>query len=409
MKKRITIIGINYYPEDTAIGLYTSQLAEYFQSEGIEVKIITGFPYYPSWEISSEYQQKKLFLKERINGIDVFRYKQYVPKNPTFFKRIIHLLDFTFGSLINIFHIKKTDVVLCVVPFTSTIFLGKILSKLRQSKLWIHIQDFEFDVASDSDIVDKNSMNNIIFKILFWIEKKFLNQADIISTISTAMIKKLDQKVRENSRKYLLPNWVDIEEINPTTAKPHPYLKSKKFKILYSGNIGEKQNWEFFLLFVKELENNNDIEFIIVGNGSKKEWLVNKLTNHTNVKYYLPVTYDKLSDLLCNTDIHILFQKEDVIDTVMPSKILAMMASQKPSLVTGNLDSEVAAIIKKSNGGKYFESNNISEVVNFVYQLKKDKKLAIMYGEKSRKYVTEHFSKEKILNRFKNTFFRLID
>ncbi|MGY0426301.1 MAG: glycosyltransferase WbuB, partial [Polaribacter sp.] len=153
MKKSITIIGINYYPEDTAIGLYTSQLANYYNKKGIEVNVITGFPYYPAWKINSEYKSKKTFYKETSNGINIYRYKQYVPQNPTFFKRILHLLDFSLGAFFNLLKIKETDVVLCIVPFTATIFLGKILSKLKKAKLWVHIQDFEFDAVSDSNIV----------------------------------------------------------------------------------------------------------------------------------------------------------------------------------------------------------------------------------------------------------------
>ena len=42
----ITIITANFYPEDTAIGLYTSQFANYLKNEGYAVQVITGFPYY---------------------------------------------------------------------------------------------------------------------------------------------------------------------------------------------------------------------------------------------------------------------------------------------------------------------------------------------------------------------------
>ncbi len=405
MKKRITIIGINYYPEDSAIGLYTSQLAEYFQSEGIEVKIITGFPYYPSWEISAEYQQKKLFLKERINGIDVFRYKQYVPKNPSFIKRIIHLLDFTFGSMINIFYIKKTDVVLCIVPFTSTIIPGKILSKLRKAKLWVHIQDFEFDAASDASIINKK---NILLKALFSFESMLFNNADAISTISNAMLNKLLKKSKKDIPKYLLPNWVDVNRINPDTCIQHEYLKSNKFKILYSGNIGEKQDWKFYLEVAKRLEINTRVDLVVVGDGGKKEWLINKLKDHPNVKYYEPVVYNDLSNLLCSADVHILFQKDNIIDTVMPSKILAMMASQKPSIITGNLKTEVATIITESKGGFYFESNNIDSVLSSLHELFRNKDRSEYFGANARNYVIKNFSSEQILDKFKQSFDEII-
>lgn len=407
MKKRITIIGINYYPEDTAIGLYTSQLAEYFVKNNIEVDVITGFPYYPAWKINSAYKFKKTFYKEIINGVTVIRHKQYVPKNPVLFKRILHLLDFTLGSFINLFKIKKTDVVLCIVPFIGSVFIGKFLSRLKGAKLWVHIQDFEFDVVSDSNLVGKKTDKNFIFRILFYFESKLLNSAYLLSTISSSMLKKLTGKTKNEIEKKLLPNWVDPNFILPKEHKKHSYLTSDKFKILYSGNIGEKQDWEFFIKFVTELEKEKDIQIIIVGNGSRRYWLEEKLLDLENIWFYNPVAYSELSDLLCSADLHILFQKVNVIDTVMPSKILAMMASEKPSLITGSLKSEVSKVLIESKGGKFFETNKTEDVLQYVYELKSDKTLIKKYGKNARNYIVEEFSKNQILKQFIETFKKL--
>lgn len=407
MNKKITIIGINYYPEDTAIGLYTSQLADYYNNLGIEVSIITGFPYYPSWEISAEYKSKKTFYKENINGVTVYRYKQYVPKNPTFIKRILHLLDFSIGTFINIFKIKEVDVVLCVAPFIGSVFLGKTLTKIKKAKLWVHVQDFEFDAVSDSNIVQNKTNKSLFFRLLFWVEEKLLNSATIVSTISTSMLSKLDDKITAKTKTKLLPNWVDLNFINPRVYKTHNYLKSSKFKILYSGNIGEKQDWDLFLEFVKALEKDLDIEVIVVGNGSKRDWLEEETKDLRNVSLYFPVAYEELSDLLCSADLHILFQKNDVIDTVMPSKILAMMASERPSLITGNIKSEVLSIINDSKGGRYIESGKIDEILSYVSLLRSDKSLGINYGKQAREYVSLKFSKQQVLKQFNETFMEL--
>ena len=340
MKNKITIVGINFWPEDTAIGLYTYQLANFYREQGLEVNVITGFPYYPEWRINSEYRSKKTYYEESINGIKIYRFKQYVPKKPIFFKRILHLLHFTLGSFINLFKIKKTDVVLCVVPFIGCVLIGKFLAKLKGAKLWVHIQDFEFDAVRDSNLVDEKTDKNIIFRMLFYVESKLLNSADLLSTISFSMLKKLKGKTKTKIEKKLLPNWVDQNFIVPEGHKKHSYLKSDKFKILYSGNIGEKQDWDFFIKFAKELDKEKDIQIIVVGNGSKRYWLEEKLLDLENIWFYNPVAYSELSDLLCSADLHILFQKVNLIDTVMPSKILAMMASKRPSLITGSLKSE---------------------------------------------------------------------
>ena len=404
MKNKITIVGINFWPEDTAIGLYTYQLANFYREQGLEVNVITGFPYYPEWRINSEYRSKKTYYEESINGIKIYRFKQYVPKKPIFFKRILHLLHFTLGSFINLFKIKKTDVVLCVVPFIGCVLIGKFLAKLKGAKLWVHIQDFEFDAVRDSNLVDEKTDKNIIFRMLFYIESKLLNSADLLSTISFSMLKKLKGKTKIKIEKKLLPNWVDQNFIVPEGYKKHSYLKSDKFKILYSGNIGEKQDWDFFIKFTKELDKEKHIQNIVVGNGSKRYWLEEKLLDLENIWFYNPVAYSELSDLLCSADLHILFQKVNLIDTVMPSKILAMMASKRPSLITGSLKSEVAKVIIESKGGKFFETNSTTDVLKYVYELKSNKKLINNYGENSRSYIVEKFSKNQILNQFIITF-----
>ena len=162
MIKNITIIGINYFPEDSAIGLYTTQKAEYFTKKGYNVTLITGFPYYPQWRILNEYKSKPFFFKETINGVNILRFRQYVPSNPTFFKRVLHLLSFTFGSIINLFKTPKPDLVISIVPFTSSILLGWFLKLIYKSKLWVHVQDFEFDIAAQTGQGTKTSG---IFKI----------------------------------------------------------------------------------------------------------------------------------------------------------------------------------------------------------------------------------------------------
>ena len=397
MKKKITLIGLNFYPEDTAIGLYSKQLVDYLTVNGYDVQVLTGFPYYPSWKIADSYTDKSKLYREEIDGIDIIRYKQYIPKTPTFLKRILLLIDFTIGVYWNSFKIKETDLVVTIVPFTSTVLVGNLLAKRKKAKHWVHIQDFEFDAAADTNLIGTKSK---IFKLLFWVEKKLLNKTNAISTISNAMLEKLKDKVNTNKNTHLLPNWVDVDLINPNKHKQHPYLTSNKFKIVYSGNIGEKQDWELFLDVVKTITDNT-IEFIVIGNGAKKDWFLEQIKNLENVTYHNFVPYEALPDLLCSADLHVLFQKNNVIDTVMPSKILGMMSSGKPSLITGNIKSEVASIMNKANAGVYLSNPNSKDVIKTIDAIKQENN---NYGKNARVYVSNHFSSIEILKQFKIKF-----
>ncbi len=140
---------------------------------------------------------------------------------------------------------------------------------------------------------------------------------------------------------------------------------------------------------------------MVVGDGSQKDWLIESIEQFDNVTYFPPVTYEELPNLLCSADIHILFQKIDVIDTVMPSKVLGMMASAKPSIIIGNNKSEVKQILEAAKGGFYYTEYNEKIVFDLERLSERKEELSVM-GSNAREFVIENFSKDKILSKFIN-------
>jgi len=398
--KNITIITSFYFPEDTAIGLYTTQFSKYLSKRGYDIKIITGFPYYPAWNIFESYQKHPHLYSEKIDEIEIYRYKQFVPEKVTFRGRIKMMFSAIYGTFCNLKKINNTDLVICIVPFTLSILPAYILAKRKKAKLWVHIQDFEYDLALESGIVKKNNLVSKLFKnCVLGFERLLLNRATLISSISMNMLSKICDKSKHDSP-YFFPNWVSSEKINPEVSKKHPIINTDKFTLLYSGNIGEKQNWNFLYDLCQVISPTENIEIVIVGDGGFKNTLIEKLKDFAFVKYYDPVPYEELNDLLCSANVHFLFQKTDVLDTVMPSKILGMMASKKPSILSGNIKSEVLTVINQSQGGFYFSENDIKPVFQTILELKNNPTLCLEMGEKARSYILNKFSEDNILASF---------
>lgn len=401
--KHITLISLNFYPEDTAIGMYSTQLAEYLEAQGAKITVITGFPYYPQWEIWSNYKEKESFLEEKIGTMRILRYKQYVPKKPTFLKRVLHIIDFTLGTRKNLRRIKECNLVISIIPFTSSAWLGNTLSRKHNAKHWIHIQDFEFDAAFQSGLTSKKKSKGFFYNRLMSLEKKILDKAYRVSTISHTMLGKLKNKTETPT--YFLPNWIDIEASDPAKIYLHPYIKENKFTVLYAGNIGDKQDWELFRELVSDLDF-NEYQVVVVGAGAKMEVLKVDLS-HLPIDWHKPVPLDQLASLLASADVHILFQKTEVKDTVMPSKILGMMASARPSIVTGNAIAEPAKIFKESQGGFYESEPDKSRIMQHLQWLKNNPILAKEMGVAARAYSIDKFAKGSILERFTDELTRL--
>ena len=160
---------------------------------------------------------------------------------------------------------------------------------------------------------------------------------------------------------------------------------------MYSGNIGEKQDWETFLKFCKQTSSKK-FEIVIVGDGAKKNWLLDNIKSFSHVKYFPPVPLNELSSLLRSTDIHILFQKVDIMDTVMPSKVLGMMASSRPSLIIGNDNSEIKTIFDCCCPGIFFNSYSDQVIVELEKLIENPIKMAEM-GRSANDYVVANFLK----------------
>jgi colanic acid biosynthesis glycosyl transferase WcaI len=370
---------------------------------GAHVNVVTAMPYYPQWKIQPPYDQSSRYLEEKLGNLSVFRHKQYVPETPTFSKRILHILSFTWGSWHNLRKIDNTDLVISIIPFTTSAYLGARHARKHNVPHWIHIQDFEFDAALQSGVSGNGKKK--IFNQLFKVESRILENASQVSSISQLMIKKLQSKTKTPT--FYLPNWIDPEKMKAGASVRHPYLRSDKFKLLYSGNVGDKQDWEFFSAFAKALPT-QDIEIVIVGAGSKMAWLKANLQQE-NIHYHDPVPYADLGNLLSSADAHFLFQKNDVIDTVMPSKLLGMMASGKPSLILGNHASEVRTVLEESNGGLYFSDYKVEIAADLIQQWKLNPQGCTEMGIRAKTYVLTDFSRTQILNPWIEKIATLID
>lgn len=62
---KVTIWGINYAPELTGIAPYNQMLGEHLHHAGHSVRMVTSFPYYPTWK-KDKADQGRLFRTDDI-------------------------------------------------------------------------------------------------------------------------------------------------------------------------------------------------------------------------------------------------------------------------------------------------------------------------------------------------------
>src|SRR5205823_2279558 len=94
---RLLMLGINYWPEETGIAVFSTGRCEYMASRGHATTIATGFPYYPRWRIDDAYRGR-LTARQTRNGVEILRSYLYVPRHVTTLGRIVHEASFVASS-----------------------------------------------------------------------------------------------------------------------------------------------------------------------------------------------------------------------------------------------------------------------------------------------------------------------
>ncbi len=404
---KILIHGINYAPELTGIGKYSGEMAEWLAGHGNEVRVVTAPPYYPQWNVATGYTAGR-YRREFLNGVNVWRTPLWVPERLSGIKRIIHLASFAISSLPVMMAqtLWRPDLVLVVEPPFFCAPGTIVVAKLAGSRAWLHVQDFEVDAAFDLGILSSVWMRGVVRAVERWL----LGGFNRISTISGRMLAGLGEKGVAGSRRVFFPNWVDTNVIHPIKVQNHfrneLRIGSNEVVALYAGNMGQKQGLETLIEAARIMVAEKKVRFVLCGQGVAYKRLRAEAFGLSNIVWIPLQPEERLNELLNLADIHLLPQREDAADLVMPSKLTGIMASGKPVVATAREGTEVWSVVQ--GRGITVAPGDIPAFARAVLELAGDPARREYLGAEARKYAVEHLDKEHVLTAFEAELYRLV-
>ena len=232
-----------------------------------------------------------------------------------------------------------------------------------------------------------------------------MRRFDRVSTISERMLARLHQKGVNQERAVLFPNWVNTNEIYPLPPSPNILrealgIPESNTILLYSGNMGKKQGLESLILAARQLQTHHDLHFILCGDGVARAESEKAAVDLSNVKFLSLQPSEKLNQLLNSADVHILPQRADAADLVMPSKLLGMLASGKAVIATANPGTGLENVV--SQVGVVVSPGDQSALCQAILDLASSPQLRLDLGEKGRDYVCKYWSEQIVLSRFES-------
>src|SRR6516165_61095 len=178
---RILIVSINYWPEETGIGAFTTYRAEYLASVGHDVTVCTTFPYYPEWTVSADYAGR-IFSTEERNGVRIIRSYAYVPNPVTSTRRVLHEASFIVTSLMRAIGQARPDVLFVVSPPLGLAMSAIVLSRIWRIPYVFEVEDLQPDAAADLGMLPIWAL-----KLMYKVESVAYRNAALVSTITKGM------------------------------------------------------------------------------------------------------------------------------------------------------------------------------------------------------------------------------
>lgn len=399
---KILLYSPNFSPELTGIGKYNGEFVQWLAKNDHFVSIVTAPAYYPEWQRHQGFINWWSKVKESEQVI-IYRCPLYVPKTVTTLKRLFHLSTFALSSAIRMLLLLrlKPEVLFLVQPTLFCAPMALLYCKLTGAKAVMHIQDFEIDAMFGLGM----GRFGFLKKVIRYFESCILKRFDLVSSISFNMLKNARTKGVSDNKLHFFPNWADTDFITPDISGDklrEEWGYNPKTKIvLYSGNIGKKQGLEVVLDAAEALKRSKNVKFVIIGNGTHKKKLQGSAIKRDlpNVIFKPLQPWELMPQILSMADIHLVVQKRGAADSVLPSKLVNILAAGGHALVTADTGTELGVIADAYPGiYRCVEPENTKVFINELIELLSQNTKSI--NTVARNYAVNNISINQVIGRF---------
>lgn len=398
-KMKILEFSAYFYPEQYASSYLWQNVSEAFAREGIERIVLCPTPCRGiSEEKRQEYKEKD---NETLYGgrLNVIRFPLYKEGKKTLSRAIRYFILVFYMLFWGLFSTKSKGCQILLVGSTPPILgaMTAIVKKVKKISFVYNLQDIFPDSLISAGLAKKDSL---LWKIGRVVENFTYRNADKIIVISEDFKKNIMDKGVPEEKIEVIYNWVDEQAVVDIPRGKNVLfdrygLDRNKFYVTYNGNIGMSQNLDLLMSVAKDLEGNDDIRFVLVGNGAYKEQLEKLIVekNISNVTLLPFQPYEDISHVFSLGDVSLVISKPGVGANSVPSKTWSIMSASRP--VLANFDeNELKTIIEGNNCGIFTKAGDKVAFTDAILKLYSDRELCREMGNNGRKFVMDNLTKE---------------
>lgn len=220
---------------------------------------------------------------------------------------------------------------------------------------------------------------NVLYKCWAWLNRKAYKKVHRIFTLTPGMAAAMTAYAPKE-KIIVVPAWSSsagpensIAEIDNLFIRQHKL--QGKFIVMYSGNLGKEYELESLVTLAASFRNNQQIAFIIMGKGWKKDMLEKMIAEKqlTNCMLLPYQPADLFVHCLEAFHVGVVSLAAAVAKVAIPSKTYNLLASHRPVFCIGSEDSDLALFLQTNDIGKAIDPGNTGAMKTYIERLYNDK------------------------------------
>jgi glycosyltransferase involved in cell wall biosynthesis len=404
---KLLLVVANFVPEIGSAAHIYFDLSKAFVNRGHEVHVITSYP--REFNLEENDKNKNFPLDEIIDGVHVHRCRHPAQRDNIVLRGFEHFVlpRYYFKIYKNLG--IKFDACLLYIPPLPLYYLARKIKKYDGTKSILNFQDFHPQELTDVGVL----RNPLMIKILEHIEKKAYRTADFITVLSHGGIEYIVKRGGDPNKIKHIYNGVILEDIRNYKKKKDFKIKARiedKFLVSYAGILSPYQGIDNILDSAKQLIKHDDIVFYIVGDGSVKQHLQERISNEdiSNVRLLPFQSRDEYFNIINSSDISFVSLDERMKAPCLPGKIKDLLGLGQPIIASVAFDSETAYVVKTA-GGIVVESGDPVGLSETILKISYDPTIRRDIGTKGKIFHQENMNLNRNIEQYIKIFYNMIN
>lgn len=396
----ILFITSHFEPEQGAAPVILTRLARALRRRDHDITVLTALPNYPQGRIHEDYRNA-WEVRETVDGVRVIRTWLWATSSPKISRKLVSQVSFALTAALRGLRLPRPDVALVEGQPMFTHLAGAALCCARGIPYVLDVHDLWPDHLLT---VGAMTAQHPVYRVFRALTNASLRGAAGIICLTPYLTERVREYVRNGDKAQTVLSGIDLNRFHPDidgAAFRAKYNLGDDRLVSYIGTLGTAYDVHTMLDAANRLADRSDVTFVIVGTGTQKQAVAERLKrgDPPNMRWIDWIDYGDIPAVWAATDVAFwALQNYPLHRGALGTKLFEAFASGVPVAVA--LEGVVSDILQVSGGGLSVPFGDAEGLADSIARLLDDADLHARCARAGRTYAEAHLDHERVADAY---------